>query len=566
MKQVIADLLKKAIEKSNIQMEKEEIIKLIEIPPSSELGDYAFPCFSFAAKLKINPKDIAINLRKNISNYSEEDFEDIQTQGAYINFFLNKKNLAKKMIDGVLFKKDRFGKTDLGKGNKTMVEFLSANRNKPLHLGHLRNMAIGESISRIFEFNGEKVIRTNLNNDRGIHICKSMAAYEMYGKNKSPKGQKGDHFVGDFYVMFNEKVGKNEKLELESHNLLRKWENGDKETLALWKKMNKWAMEGHKKTVKNFGVSFDKEYYESNIYKKGKEIVLEGVKKGIFEKKEDGSVSVNLGKDLGEKILLRMDGTSIYITQDIYLAKLKFEEFHLDKSIYIVGNEQDYHFQVLFEILKRLGFNNEGLKHLAHGFVNVPEGKLKSREGTKVDGDDLIEKVQELVKKELNSREKLSKKELENRSIKIALSAIKYFLLKVDSKKNMLFNPKESINFEGDTGPYLLYSYARANSVLKKVKSKKNKNTLLYLAKEESELTKKIFQFPEIVSKSYQTLNPSVVANYSCQLAQAFNEFYQSCPVVGSESEWFRISLVQAFMQTMKNSLWLLGIETIDRM
>ena len=566
MKQAIADLLKKALEKSNIPMEKEEIIKLIEIPPSSELGDYAFPCFSFASKLRMNPKDIAINLRKNIQGYSEENFEDIQIQGAYINFFLNKKNLAKKIVDEVLFKKNNFGKTDLGKRNKTMVEFLSPNTNKPLHLGHLRNMAIGESISRILNYNGEKVIKANLNNDRGIHICKSMAAYKMYGKNKKPGKEKSDHFVGNFYVMFNEKYKKNEKLEIESHRLLQKWEQGDKETLALWDKMNKWALNGHKKTIQTFGISFDKEYYESNIYKKGKEIILEGVKKGIFEKKKDGSVSVNLEKGLGEKILLRMDGTSIYITQDIYLAKLKFDEFKLNRSIYVVGNEQEYHFNVLFEILNRLGFKKGGLRHLSYGMVNLPEGKMKSREGTVVDADDLIEKVQELVKKELNSREKLSKKELEERSIKIALSAIKYMLLKVDSKKNMLFNPKESINFEGDTGPYLLYSYARANSVLKKAKSKRKKEESYSLVKEESELAKKIFQFPEMVSKYYQTLNPSIIAVYSCQLAQIFNEFYQSCPIVGSDNERFRISLVKAFMQTMKNSLWLLGIETIDRM
>jgi arginyl-tRNA synthetase len=514
----------------------------------------------------MNPKDIAINLRKNIQGYSEENFEDIQTQGAYINFFLNKKNLAKKIVDEVLFKKNNFGKTDLGKRNKTMVEFLSPNTNKPLHLGHLRNMAIGESISRILNYNGEKVIKANLNNDRGIHICKSMAAYKMYGKNKKPGKEKSDHFVGNFYVMFNEKYKKNEKLEIESHRLLQKWEQGDKETLALWDKMNKWALNGHKKTIQTFGISFDKEYYESNIYKKGKEIILEGVKKGIFEKKKDGSVSVNLEKGLGEKILLRMDGTSIYITQDIYLAKLKFDEFKLNRSIYVVGNEQEYHFNVLFEILNRLGFKKGGLRHLSYGMVNLPEGKMKSREGTVVDADDLIEKVQELVKKELNSREKLSKKELEERSIKIALSAIKYMLLKVDSKKNMLFNPKESINFEGDTGPYLLYSYARANSVLKKAKSKRKKEESYSLVKEESELAKKIFQFPEMVSKYYQTLNPSIIAVYSCQLAQIFNEFYQSCPIVGSDNERFRISLVKAFMQTMKNSLGLLGIETIDRM
>jgi len=566
MRQVIARLLKKALEKNKIELEEQEILNLIEIPPSSELGDYAVPCFVFASKLKRNPSEIALELRADIQGYSEKDFEDIQTQGAYINFFLGKKTLAKKIVNEVLSTKNNFGKSEYGKGKKIMVEFLSPNTNKPLHLGHLRNMAIGECISRISEFNGEKVIKSSLNNDRGIHICKSMAAYKLYGKNKKPGKEKSDHFVGKFYVMFNQKAKKNEKLEIESHRLLQKWEQGDKETLALWDKMNKWAFEGHKKTIEKFGVSFDKEYYESKIYQKGKEIILEGVEKRLFKKKGDGSVVVNLGEQLGEKVLLRLDGTSIYITQDIYLAKLKFEEYKLDKSIYVVGNEQEHHFNVLFKILEILGFDIKRLKHLSYGMVNLPEGKMKSREGTVVDADDFIDKIQELVKKELNSREKLTKRELEARSLKIALSAIKHMLLKVDTKKNMLFNPKESINFEGDTGPYLLYSYARANSIMKKAKSKKKKTADLELTKEEWELAKKIYQFPEIVSKSYQVLNPSLIATYSCQLAQIFNEFYQSCPVVGAENEEFRLSLVKAFMQTMKTSLWLLGIEAIDRM
>jgi len=566
MKKIIAGLLKRALKKNNIELGEQEIISLIETPPSSDLGDYAFPCFSLASKLKRNPVEIAIELRKEIQTYSEGDFEDIQTSGAYINFFLNKKTLAENIIKEILFKKQNFGKSEFGKGKKTMIEFLSPNTNKPLHLGHLRNMALGESISRLSEFNGEKVLRVNLNNDRGIHICKSMAAYKLYGKNKKPGKQKSDHFVGDFYVMFNNKSKDNEKLELESHRLLQKWEQGDKETLALWAKMNKWALEGYKKTIEIFGVHFDKEYYESKIYTKGKEIILEGVEKKIFEKKKDGSVSVNLGEQLGEKILLRLDGTSVYITQDIYLAKLKFEEYKLNKSIYVVANEQEYHFQVLFEILKRLNFDTSGLRHLSYGMVTLPEGRMKSREGTIVDADDLIEKVQTLIKKELESREKLAKKELESRSLKITLSAIKHMLLKVDAKKNMLFNPKESINFEGDTGPYLLYSYARANSILKKAKSKKKKIADLELAREEAELVKKLSQFSEVVSKSYQNLNPSLIATYSCQLAQIFNEFYQNCPVVGSNNQEFKISLVKAFMQTMENALWLLGIEVIDKM
>ncbi len=570
MKEIIINLLKKALNEKNIKLEEQEIDKILEIPPSLEMGDYSFPCFFLAEKLKQGPNQIALEIREKIKNLPSE-IEDIQTSGPYINFFLNRKNFAIAIIKEVLDKKDAFGKLSY-QGKKTMVEFPSPNTNKPLHLGHLRNMAIGESISRILEFNGEKVIRANLNNDRGIHICQSMAAYKKYGKNKEPaKKIKSDHFVGDFYVLFNKRSKKNKKLEIESHRLLQKWEQGDEDTIDLWKKMNKWALDGFKKTYEKFGIGFDKEYYESEIYTKGKEVILDGVKKGIFEKKEGGAVVVDLTKEnLGEKFLLRPDQTSLYITQDLYLAKLKFDQFKLNSSIYITGNEQEYHFNVLFTILKKLGFNfSKNLHHLAYGMVVLPHGKMKSREGIVVDADDLIEDVQKLVKKELKSREKLSKKELELRSLKIALAAIKYLLLKIDIKKNMLFNPKESINFEGDTGPYIQYSYARACSILKKLLSKTKDKTqfqISELASEENELIKKLSQFKEVVSSSYKTLNPALIANYSYQLAQLFNEFYHACPVIGSEKELFRISLVEAFKQVLKNSSYLLGIDVIEKM
>lgn len=570
MKEIIINLLKKALNEKNIKLEEQEIDKVLEIPPSIEMGDYSFPCFFLAEKLKQGPNQIALEIREKIKNLPSE-IEDIQTSGPYINFFLNRKNFAIALIKEVLDKKEAFGKLNY-KDKKTMVEFPSPNTNKPLHLGHLRNMAIGESISRILEFNGEKVIKANLNNDRGIHICQSMAAYKKYGKNKEPtKKIKSDHFVGNFYVLFNKKSKKNKKLEIESHQLLQKWEQGDEDTIKLWKKMNKWALDGFKKTYKKFEIGFDKEYYESEIYAKGKEIILDGVKKGIFEKKEGGAVIVNLTKEnLGEKFLLRPDQTSLYITQDLYLAKLKFDQFKLNNSIYITGNEQEYHFNVLFTILKKLGFNfSNNLHHLSYGMVVLPHGKMKSREGIIVDADDLIENVQELVKKELQSREKLSKKELELRSLKIALAAIKYLLLKVDIKKNMLFNPKESINFEGDTGPYIQYSYARACSILKKLSSKTKDKTqfkISELAPEENELIKKLSQFKEVVLSSCKSLNPALIANYSYQLAQLFNEFYHTCPVIDSEKESFRIAIVKTFKQILKNSLFLLGIDVIEKM
>ncbi len=575
MKKVIAEIIHNVLKEKNIKLSQQEIESLIEIPPSTEMGDYAFPCFSLANSLKMPPSEVAVKIRKGMPNQEDDlfSFEDIQTQGPYVNFFINRKALALQLIDRIRKEKENYGKPPSQKVSKkpinTMVEFPSPNTNKPLHLGHLRNMSIGESVSRILEFNGEKVIRANLNNDRGIHICKSMTAYEKFGNKKTPSSQnkKSDHFVGDYYVMFNQKSKISEKLEIESHRMLQKYEKGDKKVLALWKKMNKWALDGFNQTYKRFGIKHDVEFFESDIYKKGREIVMKGVKDKIFEQKKDGAVIINLKKEkLGEKILLRIDGTSVYITQDLYLAKLKFEKYKLDKSIYVVGNEQDYHFNVLFTILKKLGFDSSGLYHLSYGMVELPEGKMKSREGTVVDADDLMDKIQNLVKKELIKRDKLSKTELEKRSSIITLAAIKYILLRVDSKKNMTFNPKESINFEGETGPYILYAYARANSILKKVKINMDKKPIEDLEKPEIDLIKKLEEFSQIFKKSYETLNPSLIANYAYQLAQKFNEFYHSCPVLKSDKKFFRLGLVSSFKQVLKNSLTLLGIETLEVM
>lgn len=550
----------------HVALNKEEISSLLEVPLNEEFGDYAFPCF----RISKNPIEIAKQVAKKLK--AGEEVERIEAVGPYINFFINKNKLAEQ----ILRIKEDYGKKK-EKGKKIMVEFPSPNTNKPLHLGHLRNMAIGESISRILEFSGNTIIRTNLNNDRGIHICKSMIAYEKWGKNNNPKKakKKSDHFVGDYYVLFNKKAKQNPELEKQAQIFLQKWEKADKKTLQLWKKMNKWALDGFKQTYKLFGIKFNKEYFESETYKKGKEIVEEGLKKGIFIKQPDNSIIIKIGQrgkeDLGEKILLRADGTSVYVTQDLYLAKLKQKQYHPDTSIYVVGNEQNYHFKVLFLILKKLGFKQD-LHHLSYGMVNLPSGKMKSREGEVIDADDFIKNIQALSKKELKKRYKLSKKELENRSLKIALSAIKYALLKVDSSKNMLFNPKEAISFEGDTGPYLQYSYARASSILRKAKTKKrkkgkkSKNPVKQLVEKEIRLVKKIDKFPEIIALSSSKLNPSFISNYAVELAHIFNDFYHSCPVIGDESESLRLSLVKAFKITIKNALYLLGIEVMEEM
>jgi arginyl-tRNA synthetase len=566
MKVAIVEILKEALKELDLKYSDEQIFSLIEIPPTSDMGDYAFPCFSLAKEMKISPRDIALQVREKIGG-TKKQFEDIQTEGPYVNFFANKKLIAEKLIPEIISKDKNYGKITLKKPLKTMVEFPSPNTNKPLHLGHLRNMSIGASVSNILEFNGEKVIQANLNNDRGIHICKSMAAYERYGKNKKPtKKIKSDHFVGDFYVMFNKKS--NDALEVRAHEMLRLWEQGDKEIHDLWKKMNKWALDGFEETYKKFGIKHNVEFFESKIYKKGKDIVEKGVKDKVFEKKKDNSISINLEKEkLGEKVLLRSDGTSVYMTQDLHLAKLKFDKYKLDKSIYVVGNEQDYHFNVLFIILKKLGLEKE-MYHLSYGEVFLPGWKkIKSREGTKgITMDEIFSKVDNLVKKELEKRDKISKKELEKRSKVIALAAIKYMILQVDMKRNMIFDPQGAISFEGNTGPYLLYAYARASSILRKVKPKKKSFNLKSLEPKESELLKKLKDFAEVISKAKTSLNPSLVAHYSYELAQLFNEFYHDCPVMNSENEIFRLKLVEAFRIVLRNSLNLLGIETLEKM
>jgi arginyl-tRNA synthetase len=560
MKDVIVKLVAK-----EVGMKVGEVERLVEVPPKDEMGDFAFPCFGLAKKLRKNPmliaEELAEKLRKDLK---KTDISNVDFKGAYVNFFVDKKALAKRVLARVSSEQLAVSSK---KNGKKVIEFPSPNTNKPLHLGHLRNMAIGASVAKILEFAGNDVVRVNLNNDRGVHICKSMVAYEKFGKGAKPD-KKSDHFVGDYYVKFNDAAKKDKKLEVAALDCLKKWEAGDRETVALWKKMNKWAFDGFAETYDLFGVKFDKEYFESELYKKGKEIIDAGLKKGVFVKGKDGEVKIDLSKEkLGEKVLLRADGTALYMVQDLYLAKLKDEDFMVDGSIYVVGNEQNYHFKVLFSILKKLGFKfADKLYHLSYGMVNLPEGRMKSREGTIVDADDLIEKTRKLAEKGLVTRgAKLSKKELGERSLKIALAAIKYNLLKIDIRKNMVFNPKEAIAFEGDTGPYLLYSYARASSIVRKVKSKKRVK-ILDLKSEEIRLLKKIDSFGEVVGKAYGSLAPNLVANYCYELAQMFNEFYHACPVLGSAEEGFRLALVSKFRETLGNGLGLLGIDVVEEM
>lgn len=560
MKDIVTQLLTKEL---SGKLTKQEIQRLIEIPPSEEMGDFAFPCFSLSRIFRKSPSVIADELSKSMTLPPE--IEKITAVSGYLNFFIKREMMAQKVISEA--SRESFGKQN--RGQRIVVEFSSPNSNKPLHLGHLRNMSIGESVSRILQFCGSSVFRTSINNDRGVHICKSMLAYDLLGENSTPEssGKKSDHFVGDYYVLFSKKASEDPSWNEKAQELLRKWEAGDPHTVELWKRMNKWAFEGFQKTYKLFGISFQKEYFESQIYKSGKEIVNEGLERQIFSKREDGAVIVDLQSEkLGEKVLLRPDGTSVYIVQDLYLALLKDKEYKYDRSIYVVGNEQEYHFKVLIAIFGKLGYSiADKMKHLSYGMVELPEGKMKSREGTVVDADDLIAETRDLATNELKERYTLTDDEMSERSLKIALSAIKYQLLKIDITKTMLFDPKKAISFEGDTGPYLLYSYARAASILRKA-SQPSQPQIPELNISELRIIKKIYLFPETVNAAAEKLSPSIIANYAFELSQVFNEFYHACQVIGSDEQAFRLHLVSAFKSVLKSCLWLLGIEEIEEM
>ncbi|HJO14543.1 MAG TPA: arginine--tRNA ligase [Candidatus Pacearchaeota archaeon] len=574
-KGIIVELL---VEETKLHVD--ETTKLLETPPRLEMGDFSFPCFRFTNPEKDdpmwkdvehdffkrkNPVDIAKHFTDQINDRKlPKEIEKVIAVGPYVNFFLNKKILAQKIIKvGANFGKGK-------ESRKILVEYASPNSNKPLHLGHLRNMALGESMSRIFEFMGNKVIRTNINNDRGMGVIKAMLMYKKFGKNKTPESEKmkSDHFVGDLYVLYGKK--ENPKLEEESRELLKLQESGDKETLKLWKKIVDWALSGYNQTYKTLGVKFRKEYYESRIFESGRDIVMKGLKDGIFKKRRDNAIVINLGfmgkEDMGEKVLLRPDGTSVYMTQDIELARQKNNDFNPDLLINVVGNEHDYHFKVLYEILRKLG-NKEQHHHLSYGIISLPEGRMKSREGTVVDADNLIDNVKEMAKKNLLDRnKKLTKKIVEERSLMISLAAIKYTLLKIEAARNFMFDPKESISFEGNTGPYLQYSYARASSIVRKSKTKKQLKIPDNLSKSELQLLSQISKFPQIVENAAEQMNPALIANYAYQLAQNFNEFYHANPVIGSKEEAFRLKLINSFRVILKNSLYLLGIDVMEEM
>lgn len=489
---------------------------------------------------------------------------------------------------------ESFGKYPAN-GKKLMVEYSSPNTNKPLHLGHIRNNLLGYSVAEILKAYGYEIVKANLVNDRGIHICKSMLAWQLFGEGETPEssGLKGDHLVGKYYVVFDkeykkeieslkaagqseEDAKKNAPLMLAAQDMLRKWEAGDEEVISLWTTMNGWVYEGFEKTYKQLGVNFDKYYYESNTYLLGKDIIQEGLDSGVFFKKEDNSIWIDLTDEgLDQKLVLRGDGTSVYITQDLGTAQLKYDEFGMNESIYVVGNEQDYHFKVLFLILKKLGKSwADGLFHLSYGMVDLPSGKMKSREGTVVDADDLMSEMIETAKsrtEELGKTDGFTEDEKAELYNTIGMGALKYFLLKVDPKKRLLFDPNESVDFQGHTGPFIQYTHARIKSVLRKANFDSNTDlvTPANISSYERDLIMSLGNFPIVIEASAKEFSPAQIANYVYEVAKLYNKFYHEETILKAEDEsvkTFRLHLSAAAAKVIAESMRLLGVQVPERM
>ncbi len=558
-------------------------------------GDLTLVVFPFVKAARKAPEQTATE----IGNYLREH-SSLVTDFNAVKGFLNLSVGASHWVETLnsIAADDRFGlKTPAADAPLMMVEYSSPNTNKPLHLGHVRNNLLGHSISKIQQANGWRVVKTNIVNDRGIHICKSMLAWKLFGNGETPEssGKKGDHLVGDYYVKFDQEyrkqvkelvaqgqtedeAKKNAPLMLEAQDMLRRWEAGDEEIRSLWRTMNGWVYAGFDETYKRLGVGFDKIYYESQTYLIGKQKVEEGLTKGIFYRRPDGSVWADLTTDgLDEKLLLRADGTSVYMTQDIGTAKLRYDDFPINKMVYVVGNEQNYHFQVLSLLLDKLGFEwGKELVHFSYGMVELPEGKMKSREGTVVDADDLMDEMVEQARetsRELGKLDDCPADETEAVVTMVGLGALKYFILKVDPKKNMLFNPKESIDFNGNTGPFIQYTHARIKSVLRKAAEAgitlHDAANSLTISEKETALVQLLAEFPAIVKQAGDEFSPAVVANYAYNLVKEYNQFYHDFSILKENDEElrnFRLLLSANVAKVVKNAMDLLGIDVPERM
>jgi arginyl-tRNA synthetase len=571
------------------------LVGLQETKPDFE-GQFTLVTFPLAKHFSLSPEATGEKIGHSLVNNYPQLVSKYNVVKGFLNISVS--NSAWLEAFRAIYKNPTYGTLPKNKG-KVMVEYSSPNTNKPLHLGHLRTNFLGYSVAQILENAGYDVVKVNLVNDRGVHICKSMLAYMLYGNNETPNSahMKGDHLVGKYYVMFDkvckeqisklieqgmtkEEAEKNAPMMNQVQELLIKWENGDEATMELWSKMNDWVYEGFEKTYTSIGVDFDKYYYESNTYLLGKEIVQEGLDKNVFYKKSDGSVWINLEKEgLDEKLILRADGTSVYITQDLGTAELKYKEYACEKSIYVVGNEQDYHFKVLKLILEKLGKSYaNGTYHLSYGMVDLPSGKMKSREGTVVDADDLVKEMIETAAshtQELGKIEGFSQEEAQELYKKLGLGALKYFLLKVDPKKRMLFNPQESIEFQGNTGPFVQYTYARIAAILRKAEQLKLSNLNGEIISEaelhEAELALIIYlsKFQEAIVMAAEGYAPSIIAQYVYELAKSYNRFYTECSIFNESSlakVVFRVALSKVVSMVIKKSMKMLGIDVPEKM
>lgn len=575
--QAIENLFQQKVEDVEIQITKDEFE-----------GDYTLVVFPFVKLVRQKPEEIANKIGSYLT--AKEEFVAFNVVKGFLNLSLNPTVFTQLLKEKYSVKDFKLTKKQT---EKIMVEYSSPNTNKPIHLGHIRNNLLGFSISNILKAAGNEVLRGQIINDRGIHICKSMLAWKKYGDGETPQttGIKGDHLVGKYYVIFDQKykdeiqslissgmeadeAKKKAPILLEAQEMLKKWEDGDAKIKALWKEMNGWVYSGFEKTYQRLGVSFDLVQYESDTYLLGKDVIEEGLKKGILFKKEDGSVWADLTEEgLDQKLLLRGDGTSVYITQDLGTAVERFTRYHLNELIYTVGNEQDYHFQVLFLILKKLGYQwADKLYHLSYGMVDLPSGKMKSREGTVVDADELMEEMhQEAVKKtsELGKLEGYTESEKEQVNELIGLGALKYFILKVDPKKRILFDPNESIEFNGNTGPFIQYTYARTCSVLRKAAKQTLEIKDKELNKAEQKLIILLSSYEELIEKSAADLNPALIANYIYDVSKEYNSFYQSNRILDAENEseqQLRLAITQWTGNVIRHGLSLLGIGAPERM
>lgn len=553
-----------------------------ETPPDPAMGDIGFPLFPFAKMLRMAPAAIAAEVVLLLSsNPDTENLGYAKQEGPYVNVFMAKGNVSGQILTDILSAGDQYGRSGSLVGKRVMVEFSSPNTNKPLHLGHLRNDALGESVSRILAFCGAEVFKVNIINNRGVHICKSMIAYQKFGNGATPEssGVKPDRFVGDFYIKFNDYSKEfPDKAEEEAQAMLLEWEAGNKEVLDLWSTMNAWSLQGITQTYTRTGISFDKLYYEHETYLKGRDEILAGLEKGIFYRENDGSVWVDLSPiNLDKKVLLRKDGTALYMTQDIGTAIYRHNDWPFDQLVFVVGSEQQYHFKVLFYILKQLGYEwAKDLYHLAYGMVNLPEGKMKSREGTVVDADDLINTLRDGALEEISAKGRdEAVGDPQEVAEKIALGALHYYLLQTTPTKDMLFNPKESLSFNGNTGPYLQYMGARISSILRKVESDSALFTSASVKPEllvhdaEWELLKTLSEYPRQAARAAENRDPSALTSYLYEVSKGFSRFYHDCPILAASSSDLgrtRLELVRAVLIVQKSAMNLVLVPFLETM